>query len=167
MKHLHKQNILNRYQHNFRQGHSYEAQLISVVLHALFRPSVTSWFNFTKAFHIIPHHHLLVKFKLHGIQSKLWIGSVLGSHRENRIVIDRVFSDWLPVKSGIQTVLIRAAGISHLRTYINDISTNVSSSLRLFADDCLLYRTIPSPEDCAKLQNGLCNIYNWSCSWHI
>ena len=41
------------------------------------------------------------------------------------------------------------------------------SSLRLFADNCLLYRIISSPDDCANLQNDLNKVYNWSCSWQM
>ena len=36
--------------------------------------------------------------------------------------------------------------------YINDISTNLSSSCRLFADDCILYREINIPTDAKILQ---------------
>ena len=39
--------------------------------------------------------------------------------------------------------------------YINDINENLSCSLRLFADDCLLYHIISSEEDCSKLQEDL------------
>ena len=31
--------------------------------------------------------------------------------------------------------------------YINDINVGISSSLRLFADDCVLYRIIESDQD--------------------
>ena len=39
--------------------------------------------------------------------------------------------------------------------YINDIATGISSPLRLFVDDCLLYRTIKSIEDSIILQKDL------------
>ena len=85
--------------------------------------------------------------------------------RRQRVVIDGDSSDWLPVKSGVPqgTVL----GPLAFLIYINDISIDVSSSLRLFADDCLLYRIISSPDDCANLQNDLNKVYNWSCSWQM
>ena len=38
--------------------------------------------------------------------------------------------------------------------YINDISENVSSHIRLFADDCIMYRTIESIEDSRKTWTG-------------
>ena len=39
--------------------------------------------------------------------------------------------------------------------YINNITEHVSSSLRLFADDCLLYRIITTEEDSIQLQHNL------------
>ena len=39
--------------------------------------------------------------------------------------------------------------------YINDIAAGISPSLRLFANDCLLYRTIKATEDSAILQKDL------------
>ena len=52
-------------------------------------------------------------------------------------------------------------------TYINDIGENLSCSLRLFADDCLLYQVISSEEDCIKLQHDLDSIYKWSNTWQM
>ena len=39
--------------------------------------------------------------------------------------------------------------------YINDITDHIISSLRLFADDCLLYRIITTEEDTIQLQHDL------------
>ena len=36
--------------------------------------------------------------------------------------------------------------------YINDIDTDICSSICLFADDCMLYRIIETPEDHQQLQ---------------
>ena len=43
--------------------------------------------------------------------------------------------------------------------YINDIGENVLSVLKLFADDCILYRAISSSTDCSELQEDLNTIY--------
>ena len=42
-----------------------------------------------------------------------------------------------------------------LLLYINDIDTNIASSIHLFADDCVLYRVIKSPQDHLSLQQDL------------
>ena len=39
--------------------------------------------------------------------------------------------------------------------YINNINNNISSSLRLFADDCIIYRIIKSEQDHLQLQQDL------------
>lgn len=42
--------------------------------------------------------------------------------------------------------------------YINDIPFRVKSKARLFADDCLLYRTITTEADTKQLQMDLDNL---------
>ena len=48
--------------------------------------------------------------------------------------------------------------------YINDISTNIGSSIRLFADDCVLYRImlIKTTEDHNHLQQDLKFLVEWT-----
>ena len=54
-----------------------------------------------------------------------------------------------------------------LNLYINDIEDKVSSSLRLFADDCVLYRTVTSLGDSEQLQYDLDSILEWSQIWQM
>ena len=51
--------------------------------------------------------------------------------------------------------------------YINDISNNLRSHIRLFANDCIIYRTISSPEDSLRLQEDLDRIFNWITHWQM
>ena len=44
--------------------------------------------------------------------------------------------------------------------YINDITTNIHSELRLFADDILIYRPIHSSSDQISLQDDLTALTN-------
>jgi hypothetical protein len=39
--------------------------------------------------------------------------------------------------------------------YVNDISRNTESTIRLFADDCVIYRKIINKKDTEKLQKDL------------
>ena len=114
--------------------------------------------DFQKAFDTIPHQWLLCKLQSYGIQNQLysWIGSWL-TQRKQRVIVDGLASVWVPVKSGVPqgTVL----GPLMFLIYINDIGDNISSSLRLFANDCILYRTITSSEDSIQLQHDLDNIF--------
>ena len=44
-----------------------------------------------------------------------------------------------------------------LLLYINNIGENITSHIKLFTDDCLLFRTIDSVADTVALQNYLCS----------
>ena len=45
--------------------------------------------------------------------------------------------------------------------YINDIGENITSYIKLFVDDHLLFRTIESVADTVALQNDLCKMSLW------
>ena len=51
--------------------------------------------------------------------------------------------------------------------YVNDIAEKVSplTTIKLFADDCLFYRTINSIADQTQLQQDLDSLVNWSHTW--
>ena len=49
--------------------------------------------------------------------------------------------------------------------FINDIALNVSSSIRLVADDCLVYRETRTQDQCALLQKDLDELAAWSLTW--
>ena len=49
--------------------------------------------------------------------------------------------------------------------YINDITINIKSEIRLFADDILLYKVIASPTDHLILQNDLDALTKWAKDW--
>ena len=51
--------------------------------------------------------------------------------------------------------------------YINDISEIISSSIRLFADDCIVYRSISNNDDTTLLQKDLDEISNWAHIWQM
>ena len=49
--------------------------------------------------------------------------------------------------------------------FINYLPSKVSSTIKLFADDCKLYRKIASRLDCHKLQEDLNQLSAWSKQW--
>ena len=51
--------------------------------------------------------------------------------------------------------------------FINDIPDYITSSVRLYADDVILYRTIHSEEDCHHLQQDLHTLEEWATKWEI
>ena len=46
--------------------------------------------------------------------------------------------------------------------YINDISADIESEIRLFADDCVCYREIKNEEDTLKLQRDIDHLGSWA-----
>ena len=93
-----------------------------------------------------------------------WIQSWLTQHTQS-VVVDGVSSPPVRVLSGVPqgTVL----GPLMFLLYINDIATGISSPLRLFADDCLLYQTIKSTEDSFILQKDLELLSQWATVWQM
>ena len=51
--------------------------------------------------------------------------------------------------------------------FINDLPYNIKSSVRLFADDCVLYRNIHSLQDCLILQEDLDSLALWEADWQM
>ena len=51
--------------------------------------------------------------------------------------------------------------------YINDLTTGISSNIRLFADDCIIYREIKKDEDHAALQHDLDLLGAWENKWQM
>ena len=49
--------------------------------------------------------------------------------------------------------------------YINDITTDIDSEIRLFADDCVCYREIKGTEDTVKLQEDIDRLGCWARKW--
>jgi hypothetical protein len=51
--------------------------------------------------------------------------------------------------------------------FSNDLPEHTTSDVRLFADDCLLYRHIRNDEDVAALQKDLTSLQQWEETWQM
>jgi uncharacterized membrane protein len=80
-----------------------------------------------------------------------------------RTIVEGEKSNETTVDSGVPqgTVLGPILFLCH----INDLPDSVTSSVRLFADDCLLYRTIKTAKDHQKLQADLEQLEIWAKDW--
>ena len=54
-------------------------------------------------------------------------------------------------------------GPSLFPRFVNDLPSSVSSRVKLFADDSMLYRHIESSADHDKLQQDLLQLEEWLC----
>ena len=85
--------------------------------------------------------------------------------RKQRIVFDGKQSSLIDVVSGVPQGTILSPLLFFL--YINDLPSVVSSKVRLFADNCLIYRNIKNKEDQIALQKDLNLHENWGNTWGI
>ena len=51
--------------------------------------------------------------------------------------------------------------------FINDLPTNITSSIKLFANDCVPYRPINSAGDQFALQCDLDQLEKWASTWQM
>ena len=66
-----------------------------------------------------------------------------------------------PVNVTSSVVQGSVLGPTLFNCYINKLASMLNSNIRLYADDCIIYRTIKSPEDKQVLQDDLNTINNW------
>ena len=122
--------------------------------------------DFAKAFDKVPHRRLLYKLEYYGIRGSThkWTSSWL-SQRSQKVVLDGQASDPVLVLSGVPQGSV--LGSILFLIFINDLPENIRSSVRLFADDCVLYRNIKSPIDCKILQDDLNSHAQWETDWQM
>ena len=122
--------------------------------------------DFAMAFDKVPHRRLLHKLDYYGIRGSThkWIKSWLSGHTQ-QVVLDGQASDPIPVLSGVPQGSV--LGPVLFLIFINDLPYNIRSSVCLFADDCVLYRNIHSPQDCLILQEGLTSLGQWEADWQM
>ena len=167
--HLSKQldEILHENQHGFRKGLSCVTQLATVThdilksiekgvsVHAIV-------LDFSKAFDVVDHQLLLskmIKLKINPIIIR-WVSSFL-SERYQRVILNGENSDLTAVTSGVPQGSVLGPALFIL--FINDIVDCVSNStIRLFADDTLIYHPITGPGEQAELQDDLNSLTSWA-----
>jgi hypothetical protein len=172
MDHLDQHDILLDEQHGFRHSRSCESQLIITthdLAHSLDNKTQVDMaiLDFSKAFDRVPHKRLATKLEFYGIRHgmKRWLENLL-SHRRQRVAVDGVLSQECEVLSGVPQGTV--IGPLLFLLFINDITDNIKhSQLRLFADDCLIYKEVASREDQQALQEDLDTLMTWSHTWQM
>ena len=171
LDHLEHHGALTALQHGFRRGRSCETQLLLTIddlVRSYDRKHQVDVgiLDFSRVFDTVPHERLLGKLAHCGVRGPIldWVRSFL-SDRKMRVAVDGVYSPWAGVTSGVPQGTI--LGPLLFLIYINDLPDCVTEGtiVRLFADDCLVYRVIHSHDDQVILDKDLASLQKWSERW--
>ena len=122
--------------------------------------------DFSKAFDKVNHSKLIWRLHNYGIRSNVlsWIRAFVGD-RSQRVVVGGEESYSVPVTSGVPQGSV--LGPILFLVYINDLPENVTSHVRLFADDTAMYLTMEGANDRSVLQQDLDRLSVWESDWDM
>ena len=163
---LEKNNIIRDSQHGLRNRRSCLTNLLDF-LHDIYemyeegRAVDIIYLDFQKAFDKVPHRKLLNKVESHGISGHIhrWISDWL-CDRKQRVVLNRKFSDWRNVSSGVPQGSV--LGPILFLIYINDLDEDVKCKISKFADDTKIANRVISLSQQQELQNDLNTLGEWA-----
>ena len=166
-------NVISMHQSGFTPGDSTIHQL--VYLYNTFLKALNDkkdvrivFCDQSKAFDRVWHQGLLYKLECIGITGDLleWFHSYL-DNREQRVIIHGLNSRWGKIPAGVP----QGAHLGPLLflIYINDITENIKSNIKLFADDTSLYVIIDGDAVNAtkQLNDDLTQISAWADNWLV
>ena len=121
----------------------------------------------SKAFDKVWHEGLIYKLKSFGISGNLLsLLSNFLSERFQRVVLNGQTSEWRIIKAGVPQGSI--LGPLLFLIYVNDIPDNLTSNVKLFADDVSLFSVVKDPiRSGAELNNDLKIIQKWAYDWKM
>jgi hypothetical protein len=116
--------------------------------------------DFSKAFDRVRHDRLLKKIADSGVDPRLvvWIREFL-LYRSQRVRVGGQLSDEVRVTSGVPQGSV--LGPLLFLAYVYDIWRNIEYKIRLFAEDCIIYRKIVNNFDVEKLHADLDRLGDW------
>lgn len=122
--------------------------------------------DFSKAFDRFPHQRLLQKILTFNIHQSFgnWIRKFL-SLRTQSVWVSNVFSLKISVNSRVPQGSV--LGPLLFCIYVNGLPNSICSKIRLFADDCVIYRRIVSTDDSLTLQRDLYSLSSWCEKWQL
>ena len=158
MQHLENHSILYDLQNGFRSARSCETHLVSFIQELASSTDKNIQTDIivmdsAKAFDKVPHKRLLYKLKYYGITVNTlnWIQDFL-SLLTQTVKLEGIHSDKIQVTSGVPQGTVLAPVLFLI--YINDFREYLThSTLRLFADDSIIYNEIRSSNDTNKHQS--------------
>ena len=95
------------------------------------------FFDISKAFHKVWHESLIYKLKQNGISGELLNIKYFLDLRKQRVVLNEQCSSWASITAGVPEGSMLEPLLFVI--YINNLSKNLSSHPKLFADDTSLF----------------------------
>ena len=95
--------------------------------------------NRSKAFDLVPNDRLLTKIAISGVDSRVfaWVRAFLLG-RTQRVRVGGQLYEEVRLMSGVPQVSLLCLLL--FLAYVNDIWRNIVSTIRLLADDCVIYK---------------------------
>ena len=88
------------------------------------------------------------------------------SNRKQRVVLNGKYSSWTNIEAGVPQGSILEP--LFFLIYINDLSDNLITNPKLFADDTSLFSIVHDPNATANdLNNDLAKINDWAYQWKM
>ena len=166
-----KFNLISHNQSGFAPCDSCINQLLSII-HEIYKSfddgldicAVT--LDISKAFNKIWHKGLLNRLTQNGISGNLSdiISDFLNS-REQRVVLNGQFSAWTSID--LEVLQGSIIGSLLLLIYINDLSDDLVTNIKLFADTSLFPIVNDMNRSASNLNNDLSKISDWAMQWKI
>ena len=109
----------------------------------------------------------MYKLKQNGISGKLFdIITDLLHFRKQRVVSNGQYSSWTSIEAGVPQGSI--LGPLMFFIYINNLSDDLTTNVKLFADDTSLFSIVHNMNTSAtNLNNDLNKIKNWAIQWKM
>ena len=165
--HLEQNELLSNSQFGFRKQRS-TAHAISQLLNQIYTninrsvATIAVYIDFSKALNCVQHATLLNKLKHLSLSSNTlrWLENYL-ENREQRTLVNNVFSTSLPVRQGVPQGSVLGPLLYII--YANDIADRIKNSgYTFYADDTVLYSKKKSLVQAGiELQQDLDSLANW------
>ena len=164
--------LISTKQSGFRPGDSCIYQLISItsdIYKNFERHDETRavFLDISKAFDKVWHDGLIHKLKCNGISGNLlaFFENYI-SNRQQRVTLNGIESDWRDISAGVPQGSV--LGPLLFLVYINDLTENIKSQMRLFADDSFLFTPVKNVEAThEQLVKDLETVSNWGHQWKM
>ena len=164
---LNVNNLLSKNQSGFCPGDSTIYHLISItsIIYEAFEiddETRAVFLDISKAFDKVWHEGIIFKLKCNGLSGNLlnfFENYLLNRHQ--RVVLNGKESSWMTLQAGVPQGSV--LGPLLFLVYINDLTDNISSDMRLFADDSSLFTCVKGVDQTHdKLVKDLQTVTKWA-----